>query len=145
MAYIDKTSVRQATGFTVVANIPDARIDAKIAYADGLINSKIGDVYQLPLASTPDIIKFLSLEITAATLYMDEYGEETENLDKGWEKRLKWAKDVLDEIQSLKMKLYGVDGAEFARSSHKLPSFYPTNAAEATGDAPRLFTMNDEF
>ena len=145
MAYVTKALVRSATGMTVSANISDTTIDTKIAYAQAVIDSKIGDVYALPLASVPDIIKFLALEITAATLYMDEYGEETENLDKGWEKRLKWAMAVLDDIQSLKMKLYGTDGVELARSSNKLPSFYPTNVAEESGDAPRLFSMNDEF
>lgn len=129
MAYIDNATVRKESGFSNNANISDSFIDAKIAYADSVINSKIRDVYALPLATPiPSVIKFLSLDIACALLNMAEYGEETQNVDKGSKKRLDVAMAVLDDIQSMKMKLTNdTTGAELARSTHNQPSFRPND------------------
>lgn len=130
MAYIDKSTVRSATGMTNTTKIPDAYLDAKIAYADGAINGKIGEVYALPLASTPNLIKFFSLEITIATLFMDQFGEDAGDKDKGWQKRLDWIFSQLEMIRTGKMKLYDdTTGTELTRSTLKTMSFYPTESS----------------
>lgn len=148
MSYIDVATVRKESGFSNNANISDGFITSKIAYADNIINSKIKDVYILPLSPVPEIIKFLSLDITCALLNMAEYGEETQNTDKGSKKRLDIAMAVLDDIQNMKMKLFDTSGNELPRSSHSQPAFYPNslssdpNASDTT--QPKV-TMNGYF
>lgn len=130
MAYITKSDVRAATQMTDTTKITDAYLDAKIAYADGAINGKIGERYALPLSSTPNIIKFFSLELTVAVLFMDQYGEDAADKDKGWEKRINWLMKQLEEIRTGKMKLYNdTTGAELTRSTFGAMSFYPTAAS----------------
>lgn len=149
MAYSTVANVRKNTGLSNSTNISDAFITAKIAYADAVINSKIGGVYSLPLASTPDLIAFLSLEICSAMLYMGEYGEELQDSDKGWDKRMKIANDILDDIQSQKTKLYNTStGEEYARASLLNPSFYPTEISsdpETEDSTAPYLTMNGDY
>lgn len=153
MAYTTEAIVRAASGFSNTTNIPSATVTAYIADADSVINSKIADVYTLPLAvsgvaSTPDIIEMLSRHITVGLLYANEYGEESEDTDKGWQKRMKWAMDILDDIQSRKTKLRNSNGAEYDRSSLKNPTFYPTESSsdpDATDTTEPKLTINQQF
>ncbi len=153
MAYTTKEAVRTATGFSNATNITDATIVAYIADADSVINSKIADVYALPLAiasvaGTPDIIEMLSRHITVGLLYANEYGEESESTDKGWKKRMDWAMKILDDIQKRKTKLRSAAGAEYDRVTLKNPSFYPTETSsdpDATDTTEAKLTMNQEF
>jgi len=148
MAYCTKTEVRAATGFSDSDKISDTTIDAYIADADSVINAKISDLYTLPLASTPDIINMLSRYLTIGLLYSNEYGEESQNTDKGWEKRMNWAMNILEDIRKQKTKLVDSTGAELARRTLRSPSFYPTAAssdpAADNSTAPRI-SMNTKF
>ena len=49
MSYTTVTKVREASGFVGNTNITDAFISQQIMRADNKVNSKIGDVYALPL------------------------------------------------------------------------------------------------
>jgi phage gp36-like protein len=147
MAYTTEDNVRKATGFNVTANITSAVVVAYIADADSVINAVIGERYSLPLSSTPDIIETLSRHITVGLLYANEYGEETENLDKGWKGRMDWAMEQLGKIQKGKLKLY-VSNAEMTRASLHQPAFYPTVASseeDVTDSTAAKITMNKEF
>lgn len=153
MAYTTEASVRAATGFSNTTNISQATVVAYIADADSVINSYIADVYTLPLAissveSTPDIIEMLSRHITVGLLYANEYGEESEDTDKGWKKRMDWAMGILEKIQNRKLKLRNSNGVEYDRSTLKNPSFYPTSASsepDATDTTEPRITMNQEY
>lgn len=146
MAYSSESDIRAATGFSNVTNITSAQIVAIIADADDIIDSSIGDVYTLPLDSTPQLIETISRHISIGLLYANEYGEETENLDKGWEKRLKFWMDILKEIQDQTKKLLDSSGDELARSGLRSPEFYPTAAASAAGEsAEPNFTMKTVY
>lgn len=134
MPYTSVATVRSATGFNDSSQVSDAYITAKIGYADSVINSKVGDVYALPLSATCDLITYLSLEITVAVLFMDQFGEESGDTDKGWKKRLDMAMGVLSDIQKQKSKLYDSSGVELTRNNLLRPSFYPT-AASSSVDA----------
>lgn len=129
MPYSTKDEIRAASGFTNTTNISDATIDAYIADADSVINSKISDIYSLPLASTPDIINMLSRYLTIGLLYSNEYGEESQDTDKGWEKKMKWAMDILEDIRKQKTRLVDSSGDELARKTLRSVSFYPTAAS----------------
>jgi len=125
MAYTNEAEVRAATGLTDANKVSSARITLKISYADSVINSKIGSAYSLPLTATCPFINFISLEICTLMLLMDIYGEESENGDKGWMKRLNATLKLLDEVQQLKMQLFDADGTELSRNTVRQPGFYP--------------------
>lgn len=153
MAYTTTANIRSATGFNNAANISDATITAYIADADGVINGSIAKRYALPLAvdgveSTPDVIETISRHITVGLLYANEYGEESQDTDKGWEKRMNWAMKILDKIKSGKLELYNDAGEEYDRNSRREPSFYPNSSSSEVSavdsTAPKL-TMNQEF
>lgn len=128
--YTTKALVRPASGFTDSTLVTDAYVDQKIAYAGGLIDGKIGAVYQLPLASTPDLIAAVALEMTVALLLMDQYGEEAADIDKGWEKRFNAAMAILEDVQALKTKLFNPStGVELARSTARRMSYFPTGSS----------------
>lgn len=129
-AYTTIALVRPASGFTNSVLVTDAYVTQKIAYAGGLIDGKIGSVYQLPLASTPDLVAALGLEITVALLLMDQYGEEAADKDKGWEKRFNAAMAILEDIQKLETKLFDpTTGIELTRSQARRMAYFPTGAS----------------
>lgn len=129
--------------------IPDAYLDLKISYADGLINGKIGKVYVLPLATTPNLIAFFSLEITVAVLFIDQYGENSGDSDKGWEKRLAWLVGELDKIRDGELQLFNdTTGVELTVRDSILPSHYPTvesSEPDAVDSTASKVTMNDTW
>jgi len=137
MAYTTIQLVRDATGFASGSKIADSYITAKISYADGLINSAMAERYVLPFDSTPDSVAFLSLEITVAILFMEQYGEEAEDTDKGWEKRINFLMKQLELYRTGKLKLIDpTTGVELPRSSARLPSSYPTAASSDPTSVP---------
>lgn len=133
--YTSIQAVRDASGLTSSSKVADAYITAKIGYADGLINSAMAERYVIPFASTPDSVAFLSLEITVAMLFMEQYGEEAEDKDKGWKGRMDFLMKQLELYRTGKLKLIDpATGTELTRSNAKLPSSYPT-AASSEADA----------
>ena len=148
MAYTTKKLIRSASGFNKVANITDTLIDAYISDADSVIDAALGERYSIPMSETPAIIETISRHITVGLLYANEYGEETNDTDKGWEGRVNWAMDQLTKIKTGILKLYGTDGTELTRATLHQPAFYPTNTSsdEETADntAPK-FSMNKQF
>ena len=116
LEYTTVANIRILTGMNDATLITDAYITNKIEYAEAVIMSKIGQIYTLPLASVPKLIELLTCEITIGLIYLDQFGEESADKDKGGQKRIDNAMKVLDDIQSLKSRLYDDAGAEFARS-----------------------------
>lgn len=149
MAYTDVATVRAASGFSASAKVSDAYITTKITGADALIDSKVGERYQLPFSSTPNLVAWLALEIAVAVLFIDQYGEEAEDKDKGWKKRLDFLMKILEEIRTGKTKLFdATTGAELSRSDANLPSSHPseaTSAADAEDSTAAKLAMNDKF
>lgn len=148
MAYTTIAVVRAATGFNDVVKIPDTTITAYIADADSVIDAKICDVYSLPLSSTPEILETIARHIVVGLLYSNEYGEESQDTDKGWRGRLDWAMSILEDIQKQKTKLYTTAGVELSRSSLKQPRSSPnyTDSALSYPDSKApLVTRNMQF
>jgi len=148
MAYTTITLVRSASGFANVTNIPDATVTAYISDADSVINAALGERYSIPLSETPEIIETISRHITVGLLYANEYGEETNDTDKGWENRVNWAMDQLEKIKTGILKLYGTTGDELTRATLHQPASYPTSASseeDATDSTAPKFTMNKTF
>lgn len=150
MAYTNKSKIRAATGFSDVEKISDTKIEEFIDDADGVIDSFIGGVYVIPLSSTPKIIGTVAKFIAVGLAYAEEYGEESQDTDKGWKGRLEWAMGILESIQSKKLKLYDSTGAELTRTSLGIPAFRPNaitvneDSPNYEGDGPRL-TVDQQF
>lgn len=153
MAYTTEAIVRAASGFANTTNITTGTVTAYIADADSVINSYISDVYVIPLAisgvvGTPEILEMICRHITVGLLYANEYGEESEDTDKGWQKRMDWAMGILEKIQSRKLKLTNASGVEYDRTTLKSPSFYPTESSsdpDTTDSTQPKITMNQQF
>lgn len=149
MPYSTKQQVRDATGMQNTTKVPDAFIDLKIAYADGLINSSVGKVYVLPLATTPKLVAFFSLEIAVAALFIDQYGETSGDSDKNWQKRLDWILEQLELIRKGDLQLFDdTTGEEYTKTGSNSPSHYPTEASSdpsAVDSTAPLITMNETW
>jgi phage gp36-like protein len=146
--YTTIEAARTASGFTNSANLSDARVMTKLGYVDGIINSKIGARYSLPLSTTCPLITSIATEMAAALLLMDQYSEEAGDADKAWGKRYDRAIKQLEEIRTGKMSLFDVTGAELSRSGTIKPRFYPnaTSSADDSDDptSPQT-TRNTEY
>lgn len=146
MAYTTVDRIRASTGFLNEDNISDETIEEAIAEADRTIDGYVKIVYTLPFASTPSEIALISYEIATAILYSSEYGEESQDTDKGWYKRLEWAMDQLAKIQKKEIKLIDENGDEYARNRASTISYAPNAETSAVGQAdyPRV-TMTKQF
>lgn len=148
MSYSTVADVRMATGFNNVDNIATATVTTYIDMGDAIINSYIGSVYVLPLSTSSSLVQSLSIQIATALLYINEFGEENQNTNRAWEKRLKIATNICDNIRQLKMRLYDDSGNELSRNSTRTPAFYPTNASSqpsaVNSTAPKI-TMDGQF
>jgi len=148
MAYSLVAEIRAQTPFKTSTLISDAEITQKIAEADNMIDSYIGQVYILPLTETPNIIKSISKDITALMLY-DDQNKNFEvqpgiSIETEWERII----NALKSIQIREMKLYDSDGAELALSDRIKPQFYPTaasSAVDSTDQTGAKFTINQQF
>jgi len=147
MAYCTVQQVRDATGMQNTTKIPDSYITLKIDYGTGLINSAVARRYVLPI--THDMLSFLNLEIAVALLFMDQYGENSEDTDKGWERRLKFLTGEIEKIANGEVQLRDPStGAEMPRTTLGQPSFHPSLASSdpaATDSTQPKFTMNKVY
>jgi phage gp36-like protein len=150
--YTTVEQVRIATGFEEAtppaeAKISDGVIEQAIKEADGIINGKINDVYILPLSSVPSLIEMISTQLAKGILYAQEYGEETENLDKGWQKTMDYYLGLLDDIRDRKLKLIDENGQNLPTSSLFRMSGLPnaqTNQDKHNPTNPK-FRINEVF
>lgn len=152
MAYITAANLRVETPFKDSIRITDIYLNQKIAEADSIINSKIGDVYTLPLAVSgvalstyPDIIVFLSKEIASALVYSDQFSEEVAGSTLDGATSLEATMKVLEDIQQQKQKLKNTAGVELDRSTLLKISGYPDDSSTDGGDTEAQFTMSQDF
>jgi len=152
MSYGSIAQVRIGTGFNDVTNIPDATVQTALDYASALIDAKVGQQYTLPLSvggtpTTPDLIDGLANECASAIMYMDEYGEESQDTDKGWEKKWNKCFEVCDMILKGELKLFDPStGEEYDKSNQLNPVFSPNDNNSAAGESAEPFlTMHQQF
>lgn len=147
MAYSTILQIRAATGMTDETKISDDRVTSAITAADSIIDSKIGGVYQLPLSETPGIIEFCSIQLASSILYADEYGEETENLDKGWKSKQAEIFKILDSIFNRTLFLFDSSGIEFPLTGVSSIISYPNDTSNEDTNDPTAakFTINRQW
>jgi phage gp36-like protein len=78
----------------------NANITKAITKADSEINLFVGSHYTIPLPEVPDIIKQISVELAICNLK-----KKKDLVDDDYEKRYKWAKDLLKDIAANKVTL----------------------------------------
>lgn len=145
MRYTTETIIRKGSPFKNSNNIGATYIERAIDEADGYIDSKIGEVYQLPLSETPKIIQSLSTRLAMSFLLEDQ----DLNIEIAGGVDMTGIMDdvesALEEIRTRKLKLYDSDGDEFAVKSRVKPSSYPTKSSTSEGDTEPMFTINQKF
>jgi len=145
MAYTTAAIVRVESPFKDTTNIDSTYVDRAIAQADSYIDSKIGAVYELPLASTPSLIQELSTKLTIYNLIVDQNLNIEVAMGVNVTAFLDQINQILDGIIARSVKLFDSSGDELALVDHVLPAGYPNQADTDSGDAPRFFTMSKQF
>lgn len=129
--------------------VSDAFITIRINAAQDIVNGKIGDMYVLPLASVPNLVAHIALEITVSLILMTQFSEESKDTDKGWKKRMDYAMDMLKKVQKGELKLRDdTTYVELTRSTTSLPQGYPDAASSdpnAVDSTQPKVTMNKTF
>ena len=148
MAYSTEPQIRRASPFKDTINISKEYIEETIAQADDMIDSKIGEVYVLPLASTPPILTMLSVKLVSYLLYLDQNTNiEVQNGVKIFD-LLKQVEEKLEDIRLRKYKLYDEQRVEFPLNKLQLMKAYPTDASSdptsPNNTAPK-FSINQKF
>jgi len=148
MAYSLEAEVRAASPFKDDTLIPDAYMDDRIEEADGIIDGKIGDAYNLPLSETPPLIRMASVKIACYLIFMDqntnvEVMPGVDIVDE-FNRQL----DLLEMIRKRTIKLYDSNGDELTISTVIRPAFYPDDTSSADGstdDTGPKIEMNQSF
>lgn len=126
MAYTTIAKVRASSGFNDNTNIINDDIEEILEQAHGELMGRIGLRYVTSALSganftNSDAENFLiRIENLLASGYLlqDEYGTDTDQNSDGT-KRVEQAQALLDRIVKGELRLYGVDGVEFATRSTK--------------------------
>ncbi len=148
MAYSVEADVRAASPFKNDTLISDVYMSARIDEADGMIDAKIGDAYDLPLSETPPIIRMISIKIASYLIFLDQNTNievmPGVNVTDEFDRQM----GLLEMIRQRKLKLYDTNGDELTVGSAILPQFYPndaSSAADAVNSTEPRFTMNKQF
>lgn len=148
MPYTTEAILRAQSPFKNSTNIDTTYFARKIAEADSIIDSVIGEVYVLPLSSTPSIIAVLS-EAIATCLLFKEQDTNIEvqpgvNVEEIWKSQM----TLLEAIRGKKIKLFDSSGDLLPMRDATKLGFYPTQSSTDTLDinctAPK-FSMNETF
>lgn len=146
--YSVAADVRKESPFKNTANIDSAYITQCIAEADSIIDSYIGIVYTLPLATNPPIIASLSKDIAICLLFMDQNPNIEVEAGVTAEDRYKRLLGMLDAISKRKELLIGSDGLEPDLNGNSLPSFFPNDTSSDPtiyNNTASKFSMNKIF
>jgi phage gp36-like protein len=94
----DKILGQLTTGSDI--SISGTIVSACIGMADGIINGHLSRRYAVPLASTPDLVKSISVDLTLSMLYERENGNPEEA-----KTRRERAIGLLEKVESGKLEL----------------------------------------
>lgn len=117
MAYSTVANIKQEAGFTNNSNITEATVTRHLTAADSQIDSVIGKLYTLPLASTPGLIERISRYLAAGSLMLEEYGTEAEGTSKDGKAKIDAAMKDLNSIASGLITLVDSSGVPLAANT----------------------------
>lgn len=131
----------------VSANQSQERLDVTVTSTDPQTVSGIVATGGTVTGLAVKIVESISTGMAAARLLIQEYGPEAQGTDKDGFKRMALFQDILDKIQSKKMKLLDFTGTELPRSSSQRLAFYPTETSRTADSDPTAnkITMNSQF
>jgi phage gp36-like protein len=135
---IANSDLIQLTNDSGDAYVDTTKITDAISYVDNMIDGYIRGRYDLPLASTPDELKYLALDLVVYRLYSRRmYTDLPETVKENYSNAIKTLKD----IQAGKFNL-GVESTE-AFSDPALK----TNKTTTTSSVNKFYTENkwDEY
>ena len=145
MAYTTETIVREESSFKDDTKILDAYVERAIAQADAVIDGKVGQMYVLPLASTPTLVQHISTQLAIYFLLADQ----NLNLEvaKGVDinEATEAAMKLLDKIAGGDLKLFDGNGDEFTIRSHRKPSGYPNQTSTDAEDTEALLPLDEDY
>lgn len=148
--YSTIANIRTQSAFKDSDKVADTYITRKITEADNIIDSIIGEVYDLPLSETPGIIQNISESLVALLLYQEQNPNiEVQpgiNVIEEWNMNI----ETLEKIRERKIKLYDSNGDELTITDRIKPQYIPndtTTSADADADdyTPRFFEADMDF
>lgn len=148
MAYSAVAAIRTESPFKDSVSISDTYVTQKISEADSIIDSLIGEAYELPLSSTPNIIVNISKALAIGLLFQEQNTNIEVEPGLSVADYIKAQMDTLSAISARKIKLFDSSGNELPVRDSALPSSYPntvsSDPAAVNSTAPK-FTMNKKF
>jgi phage gp36-like protein len=133
--YASVSEIRVEAGFENAFNLKDSTVDQQRRTAETEINASLSGAYNVPFSPVPEIIHTLTIQLAAALLLTNAYGETTGNKQK-----LKDARAAIDGYKNRSSVLTDSDGT--ALTTADSVSGYP---GEPSAEAPRYFRMSDRF
>jgi phage gp36-like protein len=131
--YASITEIKSEAGFANNLNLMDSTVDQQRRAAESEINASLSGSYTVPFDPIPDIIHTLTIQLGAALLRLQAYGETADTKQR--------LADVRAKIQLYSdgdLTLIGEDGSSLGDSD--LVSGYPDSDCP-----PRMFSVGDIF
>lgn len=130
LSYCTIADIRRESGFLNTTNLADARVTETGERAQNEVDSYLRGVYTLPLASTPDLIEYITMLLASGYLLIREYGPESRDTDKDGYKKCAEARALLKQIAAKELLLTDSTGAVLSTSTTHRLSFFPTTTTE---------------
>ena len=124
-------------------NIADVTITSTDPQTVGGITATGGSVKAVPVP----LISNIARGMAGARLMIQEYGEETQDMNKDGFSRMAFFREMLESIKNKKTKLLDFTKSEIGRTNTQRLAFYPTEASRTqdTNPTENKFTMNTKF
>lgn len=131
--YASINEIKSEAGFAGNLNLKDSVVDQQRRAAESEINASLSGTYSVPFDPAPDIVRTLTIQLAAALLRLQAYGETADTKQR--------LADVRAKIQLYSdgdLTLTGEDGS--ALSDGDQVSGYPDSDYP-----PRMFSVRDQY
>lgn len=130
--YASLAEIRKEAGFEKAYNLADSDVELQRTIAEAEINSSLSGAYTVPFSPVPAIIRSLTIQLAAAMLLVQAFGESTGNRQK-----LKDARASIDAFRNRESVLTDDEGNALGSSD--------TVTAWPDEEAPRSFYIGQQF
>lgn len=133
--YASLAEIRKEAGFTNALNLPDSDVEQQRLIAETEINSALSGAYTVPFIPVPEIIHSLTIQLAAAFLLVQAYGETTTN-----KKKRDDARAAIQAYKNRESTLTDENGIALTHSD--TVTGFP---GDPSVENPRFFRMGDRF
>jgi phage gp36-like protein len=130
--YASLAEIRKEAGFEKAYNLADSDVELQRTIAEAEINSSLSGAYTVPFTPVPAIIRSLTIQLAAALLLVNAYGETAGNRQK-----LKDARAAIDRFKNRESVLTDEAGTALGNSD--------TVTAWPDEGSPRSFYIGQQF